>query len=1265
MLRRRRRSQSSLWDNNSNENEYEYVEERTSRRNSLWDEPKQKANPMDKVNSEITKKRTALKHYGIDDATQPKDDRNWAEKTLNTPKNTGFLGDILDVLSRGQYASASLAKSLVKGDDIGTAFKHAGKGVTGAERSSYSDVLNEAGMEKGWGRSILGFAGDVLLDPTTYVGSGLIKGFGKLLTKVPGVAKAITATAKVGNAAKATKTAQRAINTGKAVRNSKPVEVLGKAFIPNFREAGTDKAAWNEFVDLKKDYQNALNYGQHKAIDDAVKLGKNLTKEERELISHGIQNPILLKGQRKEVIDAARAVKKQFNKMSSEEIDKGLLKKLHKNYVPGIYPEKGKSALDGIIYNPSLKASLGKHAKQKKFDTLQDAINAGLKPETDIAKLLGLRSVASKRATTTQAFIDDVVNKFGKKINHKDIDKLGDDMGVYLPKGNLRMFPQGTIPKEYIDLLKGTTDDELIEIPAHLIKSGVGISKNVPTVALPKQIAKDLNNFKKQAWDEGTKGAVKWLVDKPTNLWKAYATATNPGFHIRNAASNVFQTYLNNGSALLNPVNHLNALKVATSEVPLAGKWIGKRPVNVGGQKMSASEARELMKKEGVLNQGWFDKDLPEVLEEKLNQGIKGNLKNPNLINPLSQNNALIKGGRYVGSGVENQARAFNFLAELSRISKNIPKETVVKKPPEFYGSLIKGNNPSLNLPEKFRRAEPLFDKNDFMQNRIPETPYYHGSNADFEIFDPNKTGGLISLTKDKKVASKYAYANGSGARNALTDAQQYIEDIDNGVIYDKVGENWKAIGRNVADDIEPIKLEKLTENFPDLTADEINRGIGDYLSPRAKEGYVKTIYPKIKKTLDLTQQEGINVLKSIDPKTSQTAKLIKSEAMDGKFDWFRTKYESYNKDWQKVINPQLENMGYDSIKFIDDNGKETLAVFHPEQISYNPTKTLKRKELFTGTPDKPIKQKQTKQKTPSKKEVVPQKTENVLLNKAIKQAAKNTNKTLFDYGDLTDFEKNVMRRGIPFYTWLRKNIPLQAEQLVKQPGKYAAIPKAFNAVENNTEPVDEKYLPEYMENWVRTPFKQSGNPLYMNPNMPYADLDRLDPQEMKKNVLSSINPLFKIPLELSAGNGKGEEFFFGKPIERYKGEMKKAPGYIPKEIPDFLKDILGARMGKNSNTGEEELQVPAKTRYLMKQVPFLENISKSLEYEGDKRVNQLLTFLAGAKVAPYEIEKAKKYYTYGERDKLRDLFDKLEQEGKIPADWSDKFQKKKVKSGW
>ena len=58
----------------------------------------------------------------------------------------------------------------------------------------------------------------------------------------------------------------------------------------------------------------------------------------------------------------------------------------------------------------------------------------------------------------------------------------------------------------------------------------------------------------------------------------------------------------------------------------------------------------------------------------------------------------------------------------------------------------------------------------------------------------------------------------------------------------------------------------------------------------------------------------------------------------------------------------------------------------------------------------------------------------------SVADAVLSTKKYLFDYSDLSPIEKTYLRRLVPFYTWVRKNTPLQIESLVTKPGKVSKV---------------------------------------------------------------------------------------------------------------------------------------------------------------------------------------------------------------------------------
>jgi hypothetical protein len=167
--------------------------------------------------------------------------------------------------------------------------------------------------------------------------------------------------------------------------------------------------------------------------------------------------------------------------------------------------------------------------------------------------------------------------------------------------------------------------------------------------------------------------------------------------------------------------------------------------------------------------------------------------------------------------------------------------------------------------------------------------------------------------------------------------------------------------------------------------------------------------------------------------------------------------------------------------------------------------------------------------------------------------AAKNVNKVLFDYTDLTDFERQV-KKFLPFYTWTRKNIPLQAANLVKQPGKYAAIPKGTRAVQEGT---GSNEIPsEAVSEWMlqNLPVKIGKDKVFLLKNwLPQGDIaDLLNLGRILEKPSEMVSPVAgKLATELLTNKSAA----FNTPIEKIPGEKDTFLGLsMPKKLAYFLK---------------------------------------------------------------------------------------------------------------
>jgi len=169
----------------------------------------------------------------------------------------------------------------------------------------------------------------------------------------------------------------------------------------------------------------------------------------------------------------------------------------------------------------------------------------------------------------------------------------------------------------------------------------------------------------------------------------------------------------------------------------------------------------------------------------------------------------------------------------------------------------------------------------------------------------------------------------------------------------------------------------------------------------------------------------------------------------------------------------------------------------------------------------------------------------------SFEEAGQSVKRFLFDYNELTPFERDVMKTIIPFYTWMRKNIPLQIEMLIERPEFYAKIPKFMEEVEGMSNALADDNgkipTPDYFDevNAMRLPWQNDGQPVYLSQDLPFQDLNRLN----YKDMLSQMSPFLKIWGALAID--KGYDFFLESPIEQFAGE----PAVIdlfgePSELP-------------------------------------------------------------------------------------------------------------------
>jgi hypothetical protein len=153
------------------------------------------------------------------------------------------------------------------------------------------------------------------------------------------------------------------------------------------------------------------------------------------------------------------------------------------------------------------------------------------------------------------------------------------------------------------------------------------------------------------------------------------------------------------------------------------------------------------------------------------------------------------------------------------------------------------------------------------------------------------------------------------------------------------------------------------------------------------------------------------------------------------------------------------------------------------------------------------------------------------------KQAAAQAVKYHFDYTELSKTEAEIIRRIIPFYTWFRKNFPLQLEELLNNPAMFNK-PRQLQANMATALGTDMSNLPDWMKEQIPIPISrdaETGRDRYITASLPYADLANITGQDF----MGMLSPLIKIPVELYTG----QSLLTGAPIQSYEGQKKTFMG--------------------------------------------------------------------------------------------------------------------------
>ena len=218
-------------------------------------------------------------------------------------------------------------------------------------------------------------------------------------------------------------------------------------------------------------------------------------------------------------------------------------------------------------------------------------------------------------------------------------------------------------------------------------------------------------------------------------------------------------------------------------------------------------------------------------------------------------------------------------------------------------------------------------------------------------------------------------------------------------------------------------------------------------------------------------------------------------------------------------------------------------------------------------------------------------------------------NKFLFDYSDLSEFEHKVMKRAIPFYTFMRKNNPLQLEQIFCNPRVYRNLNYGFNNFEtlSGSNYVEDENRNEWRKDYVQLPFQIGGENIGFNLNLPYETLERLTPEK----ILGQTSPLIKALPELYSG----KYAFTGMDVNSVPEYLMNqvAPVRIMDGISDkegLSKALYGLSQATGINVATIKDQLGSQEELIDKYYPYIN--AENVGYEDEDIFAALLNKIKG-----------------------------------------------------
>lgn len=630
--------------------------------------------------------------------------------------------------------------------------------------------------------------------------------------------------------------------------------------------------------------------------------------------------------------------------------------------------------------------------------------------------------------------------------------------------------------------------------------------------------------------------------DKVLNLWKGSATFANMAFHTRNFVSNMWQLHL---ARAYDPKAYGMAMDVM---------WKAKTEAYTTGKNLMevlTPKQRKLYTEfvsQALGGTGAFTADFTGFAAK-------------------AQNNPLFKGGRWLGTGIEDmakftlyvdrRAKGYSVMEAAEDVRKYLFdygdltefEKTWMKRAFPFYTWCVPDDSEALtrngwkfqhqihigdeiltyNIEKDLFEWQPVKEKGVFDYNG--HLMHSRSAEVNFE-FTPNHRWVIEDHNKERKIVKGYELR--SNHKFILT--ADY--EAEGSILTEKEA---AVLGWIVTDGYHRWKggsFEAMIYQLKKPYVEEIRELLGDWLSSESVHPDSKTICFRIK-TLKLTNIK----------------KLFKSK-----------------KDLPYIV----ANLGTKELQVYWDVCMKAKGHVDFKQMHFaqNPGPVLDSFQIATLLLGKTCNLSNRGCYMKSKK----------------RMKVHNTLGTNWYSGKVwcpvVDNGTWLMRRhGKPVITGnSKKNIPLQVSMLIQNPSKFGDLGRFKHAIEKNAEgqPMDDKYMPEWLEEAfpVYLGVDSTGMKRYIKAEgfLPAVDINQIGRMAKGEFFLEQFTPLIKTPLEMIANYS----IFYENEISGYAGQKNRMlGGHLPAKVEYALKQIRPINeLSKALGGGDQKKIASAKERF-------------------------------------------------------------------------------------